>query len=163
MNRKLAAVLMAALRVAAAQAATESDLKLLGRWTAGRVSTIQYQDAMTGRAAPTNGNSFAYEFREDGTYSFTGLMQSVVYQCTTTMFSNETGTYTVNGSIVSLRPEKNPYKMTNSCAPSSNREAAGKLVNRTLQVRTYRDGQWMRMELKDEAGAVQTFSASSHK
>jgi hypothetical protein len=154
---------MTALRVASAQAAADSDMKLLGRWTAGRVSSIQYQDSVTGRAAPTNGNSFAFEFREDGTYSFTGLMQSVMYQCTTTMFSNETGTYTVSGGMVSLRPEKNPYKMTNSCTPSSNREAAGKLVNRTFQVRTYRDGQTMRMELKDAEGAVQTFSASSHK
>ena len=154
---------MAALRVASAQAAADSDMKLLGRWTAGRVSSIQYQDATTGRPAPTNGNSFAYEFREDGTYSFTGLMQSVMYQCTTTMFSNETGTYTVEGGTVSLRPEKNPYKMTNSCAPSSTREAAGRLMNRSFQVRMYRDGQWMQMELKDETGAVQTFSESSHR
>lgn len=154
---------MAAFRVATAQAAADPELKTLGRWTAGRVSSIQYQDAVTGRAAPTNGNSFAYEFRDDGTYSFTGLMQSVMYQCTATMFSNETGTYSVSGSTLSLRPEKNPYKMTNSCAPSSNREAAGKLVNRSFVVRMYRDGQWTRMELNDEGESVQTFSASSNK
>ncbi|MEP7362193.1 MAG: hypothetical protein ABI972_02975, partial [Acidobacteriota bacterium] len=85
------------------------------------------------------------------------------YQCTTSMFSNETGTYTMNGAMVSLRPEKNPYKMTNSGAPSSNREAAGKLVNRSFPVRIYREGPLMRLELKDAEGAVQTFSASSHK
>ena len=55
-------------------------------------------------------------------------MQSVMYQCTTTMFSNETGTYTVEGGTVSLRPEKNPYKMTNSCAPSSTRDYVAGLV-----------------------------------
>lgn len=132
---------------------------LTGRWTSGRVSTIQYQDAATGRPAPTNGNSFAYEFRDDGTYSFTGLMQSVMYHCTTTMFSHESGTYSIDGATVSLRPEKNPYKMTNSCAPSSNREAPGKLVNRSYGVRIYREGEWLRLELKDAQGGVQTFSA----
>ena len=153
---------MAALRVASAQA-EDLELKVLGRWTSGRVSSIQYQDAATGRAAPTNGNSFSFDFRADGTYSFTGLMQSVVHQCTTTMFSNESGIYMVKGSALSLRPEKNPYKMTNSCTPSLNREAPGKLVNRSFTVRFYRDGQWTRLELKDEAGSVQTFSASSSK
>lgn len=163
MNRKLAAVLVAALRVASAQASADPELKVLGRWTAGRVSSIQYQDAVAGRAAATNGNSFAFEFRPDGTYSFTGMMQSVLYQCTTTMFSNESGTYQMDGSTLSLRPEKNPYKATNSCAPSSNREAPGKLVNRTYSVRIYREGQWLRMELKDEGGSVRTFSASLSK
>lgn len=154
---------MTALSFASAQAAPDSGIQLLGRWTAGRVSSIQYRNSVTGAPAPTNGNSFAYEFRNDGTYSFTGLMQSVMYHCTTAVFSNESGTYSVSGDTVGLRPERNPYKMTNSCAPSSNRESPGKLVNRTYRVRIYREGQWVRMELKDEAGAMQTFSASSNK
>jgi hypothetical protein len=163
MNRNFAAVLMTALSFASAQAAPDSGLQLLGRWAAGRVSSIQYQNSVTGAPAPTNGNSFAYEFRSDGTYSYTGLMQSVMYNCTTAVFSNESGTYLVSGDTVSLRPQKNPYRMTNSCAPSSNRESPGKLVNRTYQVSIRREGQWLRLELKDESGAVQTFSASSSK
>ncbi len=47
------------------------------------------------------------------------------------MFSQENGTYDMdNNGFVSLHPQTNPYRMTNNCAPSSNREAPGKLVER---------------------------------
>jgi hypothetical protein len=133
---------------------------LLGRWTDGHISSIQYQNMYTGVSAPTNGRTFAYEFKPDGTYSFTGLMQSVMYNCTTAMFSNETGTYTVEGDAVSLRPEKNPYRTTNNCAPSSNREAPGKLVNRRMRYRVVAEGGRRYLELSGEDGAVQKFGAS---
>ena len=107
--------------------------QLVGRWSTGRISSIQYRDAYTGVSRPTNGNHFAYEFLPDGTYSFTGLMQNTVYNCTTSMFSNETGKYTMKGNVVSLEPEKNPYRIRYSCAPASNREAPGKLVPRSFE------------------------------
>ncbi len=132
----------------------EEPAALVGRWTNGRVSSIQYQNAYTGAPAPTNGNTFAWEFRADGTYSFTGLVQSVMYQCTTTFFSNESGKYVVEGDRVSVRPEKNPYKMTNNCAPSANKEAPGKLVDRSYRFRVSADGL---LELTGEDKAVQKF------
>lgn len=108
---------------------------LVGKWHDGYISSIQYQDAYTKASAPTNGRRFAWTFNADGTYGFTGLMQNVLYNCTTTMYSEETGRYSVEGNVVSIKPEKNPYKMTNTCAPSSNREAPGKLVERSYQFR----------------------------
>lgn len=101
---------------------------VLGRWTSGRISTIQYRDAYTGISKPPSGNHFAYEFRRDGTYTFTGLIQSTVYHCTSSMFAQETGRYRMSGSTLSLEPEKNPYKLVNNCAPSSNKEGPGKLT-----------------------------------
>lgn len=133
---------------------------LTGRWTDGHVSSIQYRNTYTGVGAPTNGNSFAYEFKADGTYSFTGLMQSVMYNCTTAMFSNETGTYAVDGDTVSLRPERNPYRVTNNCAPSSNREAPGKLVNRNYRYRVVAESGRRYLELRSDGGAVQKFGES---
>ena len=133
---------------------------LWGRWTDGHVSSIQYRNTYTGVNAPTNGNSFAYEFKSDGTYSFTGLMQSVMYNCTAAMFSNETGTYTVDGDTVSLRPEKNPYRMTNNCAPSSNRESPGKLLNRSYRIRIVTEGGRRYLELRGEDQSLQTFAES---
>lgn len=132
---------------------------LTGRWTNGRISSIQYRETYTGASAPTNGNSFAYEFHPDGTYSFTGLMQSVMYQCTTTMFSNETGRYFLSGDTVSLKPEKNPFKMTNNCAPSSNREAPGKLTERSYRFRIV-EGANPELELTGTDGAAQRFMRS---
>jgi hypothetical protein len=133
---------------------------LLGRWSNGHVSSIQYRNTYTGVSAPTNGNTFAYEFQPDGTYSFTGLMQSVMYHCTTATFSNESGTYTLEGDTVSLRPEKNPYRMTNNCAPSSNREAPGKLIGRSYRTRITVEGGRRYLELRGEDGAVQKFAES---
>lgn len=142
-------------------ASAATDPGLTGHWSSGRIWSTQYHDGRTGAPAPTNGNSFFWDFRSDGTYSFTGLMQSVLYQCTTTMFSNETGTYTVQSGTVKLEPQKNPYKMTNSCAPSSNREAPGKLVRRAYRFRVVRDDANRRLELTGEDGAVQTFSSAN--
>jgi hypothetical protein len=138
----------------------QTSAALRGRWTDGHISSIQYQNAYTGASAPTNGRMFAYEFKADGTYSLTGLMQSVVYNCTTAMFSNETGTYTVEGDAVSLRPQKNPYRMTNNCAPSSNREAPGKLLSRTYRFRIVAEGGRRYLELRGDDGAVQKFGDS---
>ncbi len=115
--------------------ATASDsTSITGRWTSGRLSTIQYRDAYTGVARAPAGNHFAYEFHPNGTYTFTGLMQTTLYNCTTSLFSEESGRYTLSGSNLSLQPAKNPYRMRNSCAPSSNREAPGKLTPRTFTV-----------------------------
>jgi hypothetical protein len=132
----------------------------LGRWTDGHISSIQYQNATTGVSAPTNGRSFAYEFKANGTYSFTGLMQSVMYNCTTAMFSNESGTYSINGDSISLRPEKNPYRMTNNCAPSSNRESAGKLVPRTYRFRIASESGRRYLEFRGSDGSTQKFGAA---
>jgi len=132
---------------------------LLGSWSDGYISSIQYKNRYTGVSAPTNGRRFAYEFRPDGTYSFTGLVQSVMYNCTTATFSNESGTYTIAGDSVSLRPQSNPYRMTNNCAPSSNREAPGKLINRTYRFRVVSDSGRRYLELLGQDGAVQKFAA----
>jgi hypothetical protein len=146
--------------VTAPRPANVAPPALLGRWTDGHISSIQYQNAYTGVSAPTNGRSFACDFKSDGTYSFTGLMQSVVYNCTTAMFSNETGTYSVMGDSIALSPGKNQYRMTNSCAPSSNREAPGKLVHRTYRFRIVAETGRKYLELHGDDGSVQKLGQS---
>jgi hypothetical protein len=141
-----------------AQSACAADPRaLLGTWADGHISAIQYRNTYTGVQAPTNGRRFAYEFRPDGTYSFTGLVQSVMYNCTNATFSHESGTYTVDGDAVSLRPVSNPYKMTNNCAPSSNREAPGKLNPRTYRFRISAEGGRRYLEFLGADGGVQRF------
>lgn len=159
MNRITTAALAALISTAGPVPAASPADALAGRWTSGRISMIQYQDSITGRSAPTNGNAFAYEFHADGSYIFTGLMQNVLYHCTTTLFAVESGAYSFDGRTLSLRPEKNPYKMTNSCAPSSNREGPGKLTNRTYEARIVTGNGGSRLELRDEKGQEQSFAA----
>jgi hypothetical protein len=137
-----------------------SNASLLGRWTDGYISSIQYKNVYTGVGTPTNGRTFAYEFKPDGTYSFTGLIQSVMYNCTTAMFSNETGTYTIEGDSVSFHPEKNPFRMTNNCAPSSNREAPGKLNERAYRFRISNENGRRYLQFVGTDGGVQKFGES---
>lgn len=129
---------------------------VLGRWTNGRISTIQYRDAYTGVSKPPTGTYFSYEFRKDGTYTFSGMMQSTMYNCTSTMFGEESGTYEFADSepLVVLHPKKNPYRMTNNCAPNSNKESEGKLRERSyrFQVNASKD----QLELSGSDG-VQVF------
>ena len=59
-------------------------------------------------AKPPSGNHFAYEFRPDGTYVYTGLMQNAVFNCTSTMLGEESVTYGLNvagveGVLANLR------------------------------------------------------------
>lgn len=138
--------------------ASDADTPLAGRWTNGHISSIQYRNSTTGVSAPTNGNSFAYEFRGDGTYTFTGLMQSVMYNCTTTMFAQESGTYQFDGSTLSLNPEKNPYTYKNSCAPSSNKEGPGKLTARKYRVNFTRNSASELIEMTNGGGEVEKFT-----
>ena len=78
-------------------------------------------------AKPPRGNHFAYKFRPVGTYVFTGLTQSTLYNSTSSTFGEESGMYELNaaGSEVAPHPKKNPLRMTDSCATSSNREIPG--------------------------------------
>jgi hypothetical protein len=147
------------LLTALAFAASAADAPI-GRWTTGRISSVQFKNAITAAPAPANGNSFGYEFRPDGTYSFVGFIQSVAYNCTTTISSNETGTYSVQEDQLSLKPESNPYRMTNSCAPSSNREAPGKLFPRTYSFRILTGRPRNTLELRSPEGALQKLTQS---
>jgi len=153
-------ILSVAALVVAFSASGSRAPELLGKWSTSHISSIQYKSRTTGISAPTNGSRFEYDFRPDGTYSFTGLMQSVMYNCTTATFSNETGTYDVQGDVVSMHPQSNPYRMTNSCAPSSNREAPGKLINRSYRFRFTSDSGGRNIELISADGATQTMRQS---
>jgi hypothetical protein len=149
-----AVLVIAAAFAPAASGAEPQPKNLTGRWYTGRLSNIQYRDSITGVDRPPAGNHFAYEFRPDGTYTFTGTIQSTVYNCTTTMFGEESGAYEVTGVELALHPVKNPFRMTNSCAPSSNRQGPGKLVERSFRFAINGD----QLELTSAADrAVSTF------
>jgi hypothetical protein len=156
-SRFFTAFLIAAAALAAMDPREVGSQTLAGRWSSGGIAAIQYRDARTGAPAPTSGNRFAYEFKPDGTYSFTGLMQNTLYHCTTRVYSHETGTYRIDGTNIAFNPQANPYKMTNSCAPSSDRESPGKLVNRSYRFRIGSDSENVTLHLTHPDGSVSSF------
>lgn len=109
--------------------------QLLGKWRSGSISGVQYHNAYTGAPMPTNGSTFFLQFNEDGSYVSNGLMQITSYNCTTSLWSQETGRYRVAGDVVSLEPGKGTYDTKNNCSPSMNTHREKTLGNRAYQFR----------------------------
>ena len=93
-----------------------------GYWTNGSVGSIQYQNRVTGSTRPGRGSHFSYKFLANGTYTFVGYMDTTMYNCTTTLFNEITGEYTVDGSTIHLDPTRDFWKNTNTCAASGNKQ-----------------------------------------
>lgn len=114
------------------QRAGDVPAELTGKWYDGSVSLLQYKNSVTGSTTPGRGSSFTYKFFADGRFEFVGLMQTTMYNCTTTLYNEKSGAVEIDGSTITLVPERNFWRNTNSCAPSSNKEK-----NHTLERETY--------------------------
>ncbi|HEV7643140.1 MAG TPA: hypothetical protein VGO50_04290 [Pyrinomonadaceae bacterium] len=95
---------------------------ILGYWKTGSVGSLQYQNTVTGATKSNRGSLFTYKFLPNGNYEFIGYMESTMYNCTTTLFNEIKGKYTVDGSTIKLNPSRDYWKNTNSCAASANKE-----------------------------------------
>lgn len=112
-----------------------SQNDLTGVWRTGGQSTTIERNTVTGSTTPSNGNTFKYEFRRDGRFSFVGLLQSTLYGCTQSLFNDKQGRYRLSGSRITLIPTKNFWRNGNSCAPNSTKERNYTLEEETLDVR----------------------------
>lgn len=106
---------------------------LVGAWNNGGMSMMGDRDRVTGYTTPHNGHTVQYVFYANGRFENIGMMQSTQYGCTTTLFNDKRGTYTINGNTVTLNLNKNLWRQQYSCSPNSNRER-----NYTLTPETYR-------------------------
>lgn len=110
-----------------------------GYWKNGGVGTIQYQNRTTGSTKPGRGSLFTYKFTRDGNYEFIGYMESTMYNCTTTLFNQITGKYSVTGSTISLNPTRDSWKSTNSCSASANKQQTKTPTKKELEFRVKED------------------------
>jgi hypothetical protein len=78
--------------------------ELTGKWRATSVAATQYQNTYTGAPAPTSGHSFSYEFLSDGTYKSNNLMQITTYGCTSSVYSEGSGHFRVDGDHLYVEP-----------------------------------------------------------
>lgn len=95
---------------------------VVGSWKNGSVGMIQYENRTTGATKPGRGSIFTYKFNTNGTYEFVGYMETTMYNCTTTLFNQINGRYSVEGSTISLNPSRDFWKSGNSCAASGNKQ-----------------------------------------
>jgi len=122
---------------ASAQDLSRSDL--VGTWRTGGLSTTDDVNTVTGSRTASNGNTLKYEFKADGRFAFVGYMQSTMYGCTTALFNDKQGRYTLNGSQLTLTLVKNFWRNTYSCSPSSNKERNYTLDTEVYEVSTKTD------------------------
>lgn len=113
--------------------------EIAGYWKTGSVGSIQYQNRVTGATKSGRGSLFTYKFLPNGNYEFIGYMETTMYNCTTTLFNQITGKYSVNGSTISLNPSRDFWKNTNSCASSSNKQQTKTPTKKSLDFQTKED------------------------
>lgn len=132
-----AAILVFSVPVFAQTSTAPSEL--FGSWKNASVGMIQYQNQTTGATKPGRGSLFNYKFSADGTYEYIGYMEVTMYNCTTTLFNNIKGKYTVDGTTINLNPARDYWKNTNSCAASGNKEQTKTPQKSSLDFRTKQD------------------------
>jgi len=133
----LSLLVMVCSMAASAQDLSRSDL--VGTWRTGGLSTTDDVNTVTGSRTASNGNTLKFEFKADGRFAFTGYMQSTMYGCTTALFNDKQGKYSLNGSQLTLTPAKNFWRNTYSCSPASNKERNYTLDTEVFEVSTKTD------------------------
>jgi hypothetical protein len=106
---------------------------IVGTWKDGSVGSVQYQNQVTGATRNGRSHIFGYKFLPNGEYTFIGYMEMNMYSCTTTIFNQITGKYSVGGSTINLNPARDYWKSTNSCAASGNKETTKTPTKKSLQ------------------------------
>ena len=94
---------------------------VVGYWQTGGLGMINEVNTVTRQTKNNRGQMFSYKFAADGTYTFVGYMESTMFGCTTSLFNEINGRYTIDGSTISLNPSRDFWKNMYSCFPNSNR------------------------------------------
>lgn len=95
---------------------------LMGAWYQGSSSGVDYYNPSTGSWAAPSGSGFRFTFNADGTYEYSGLMQSSLYNCTMTVFGYETGNYSLQNGILVLTQNVSKMKSQDTCTSDFNYE-----------------------------------------
>lgn len=99
---------------------TRVPAELVGEWIARQGSGSSYYNPSTGSSSPPNATIDSYKFFSDGTYEHAMLMQSSLYNCSTTIVGREVGPVTVQGSEFTITPRPGTLDYKSSCSPSLN-------------------------------------------
>ena len=116
MNNVLSMMLAVAIF---AGAAFSQDIA--GSWKGGSVGSIGYQNQVTGSVRSGRSHVFNYKFLPNGSYEFVGYMELNNYGCSSTLYNQITGKYTVQGSTIFLNPSRDFWRSGNSALPAATR------------------------------------------
>jgi hypothetical protein len=113
-----------AQRPAATKVNSAGGGSIVGEWSDGYSSILSGYTPVYGPKTYTPGKShvFKYVFHPDGTFEFTGLLQTTMFSCTSSIFQDKRGTYAISGNRITLKKTKNFFRRTDSCSASNNME-----------------------------------------
>jgi hypothetical protein len=97
---------------------------IAGEWSNGYSSILSGYTPTYGPKTFTPGKAhvFKYVFHPNGTFEFTGLLQTTMYNCTNAIFQDKRGTYAISGNQITLTKTKNFFRRTDSCSAWNNME-----------------------------------------
>lgn len=118
---------------------TPLPAELVGRWHTGSVSSINYYNPSTGQWAAPSGTGAAYVFDAEGYYEESGILQSSVYGCTTTLYFYKVGTVALETgadglTTLHLYPGHSRTKSEDNCNARFNFEKEGKLDDEVISI-----------------------------
>ena len=109
-------------------AAAQGSSALVGKWFEGSASILAEQNQITGAITSRYGSTIGYTFESDGTFRYAGLIKSTMYNCTTTLWNDRRGSYSIAGDVITFRHTNDYWLNTNSCSKSSTKETNKPLV-----------------------------------
>ena len=127
--------------------------ELVGEWIARRGSGSSYINPNTGQTSGSNGTIDSYKIFADGTYEHSILIQSALYNCSTTTFGRETGPIAVQAATFTITPGPGTLEHKNSCSPSLNSREQTTMEPRTLRWRIQRGEYGLELCMQESNGA----------
>jgi hypothetical protein len=131
---------------------TRVPAELVGEWIARRGSGSSYINPNTGQTSGPNAVIDSYKIFADGTYEHSILLQSALYNCTTTTVGRETGPIVVQGATFTITPRPGTLEHKNSCSPSLNSREQNIVEPKTLSWRIQRNEYGLELCLQQTDG-----------
>jgi hypothetical protein len=127
--------------------------ELVGEWIARRGSGSGYINPNTGQTSGPNAVIDSYKIFADGTYEHSILLQSALYNCTTTTVGRETGPIVVQEATFTITPRPGTLEHKNSCSPSLNSREQTTIEPKTLRWRIQRNEYGLELCMQESDGA----------
>jgi hypothetical protein len=131
--------------------------ELVGEWIARRGSGGSYVNPNTGQYSAPNATIESYKIFADGSYEHGMLMQSSLYNCTTTIVGREVGPVMVQGPSLTITPQPGTLDYKSSCSPHLNELKQTNFPPKTFSWRVERGEFGLQLCLQNAEGASACF------
>ena len=89
--------------------------EIVGVWSSSEVRSIMFSDRTSTAFSRPSGGTIKYQINPDGTYRDDTLIQTSMYNCTDSVFAEETGAVRVEGSKIIFDATGGTLRSTDNC------------------------------------------------